>query len=212
MRLRDCKVNDLTNDIKEVHLNKQPKTLKEAERNEYIKWLQSLDTKHHLTLTMSKGTSEQNAVAFMNDLIKMLNIKIFKKRYTRDQSSHLDGVVVMEDTPKQETVHFHCLIQYSSYIPNKERLESLIQNILSSNKKGGGDHLAEFKIDDYYLTYETSIEKYLTKIFESWESIQTIRDRFGYLGPNKVEFGGIKALSQYSGGSFRCMPNFTAAA
>lgn len=206
MKLLNLKVRNPIELIQQEHLTGH------YERDVYIKWFQNLDTKYHLTLTMSHGTSERNAIALMNDLIKKLNSKIFKKRYTFHQSAYLRGVTVMEDTSKMESVHFHFLIRKSPYIPCKEKLEALIESILSAGKSHGRDRIDEFKLDSYYLSVDTSIEKYLTKIFEWYGNPQAARDRFGFLGPSKVEFGGIDPLSNYGGGSSRYIPRYTAAA
>lgn len=195
-----------------IELIQQENLTGHHERDEYIKWLQSRDTKYHLTLTMSHGTSERNAIALMNDLIKKLNSKIFKKRYTFHQSACLLGFTVMEDTSKMESVHFHILIWESPYIPGKEKLEALIESILSAGKKHGRDRIGKFKVDSYYLSVNTSIEKYVTKVFEWYGNPQAARDRFGFLGPNKIEFGGIDSRSKYGGGSSRYIPRYTAAA
>jgi len=213
MRLRDLKVGHIHDAIKREHLTKNPKTPKETERNVIIEWLQSLPIKFHLTLTMSYGTSERDAVILMNELVKKLNIRIFGKRYTTHKTACLQGVVVMEDTPDMETVHFHILILDLPYVPTNCDLTDKINKVLVTDSHHYRQNkIMHFQLDDYYLSFDTSIERYVSKIYESNYDIQTIRDRFGFLGPDKVEFGGVNLRSRYSGGSSRYMPSFTAAA
>ena len=205
MKLLNLKVHN------PFELSKQEHLTGHYERDHYIKWFQGLDTKYHLTLTMSHGTSERNAIALMNDLIKKLNSKIFKKRYTLHRTDSLQGVAVMEDSANMDTVHFHMLILKSQYLPSKKKLEAMIKSILSVNKRYKRHRINEFTLDDYYLSFKTSIEGYVTKIFERYGNAQAARDRFGFLGLDKVEFGGIDLLSIYGGGS-RYIPRYTAAA
>jgi hypothetical protein len=167
-------------------------------RNEYIKWLRSLTTKYHLTLTLRKGVTEKDAINSLKEFIHRINLKIYNKRYSRDWINSIKGVAVMEDTIEMETVHFHLMIINDLYLPSKDQFRDKISKAINSEALA----IQEFHLQEYYRSEEYSLEKYLTKVFESG-SLQDAKDRIAAFGIDGIYFGDGRQLSRFDGSAWK---------
>ena len=182
--------------IKEA-ISGESAAIKGSVRDEMVRWLRAMDAQYHLTLTFPYSESEAMCKRHLNDLLHRLNYKIFKNHYSKLKSSCLTGVVVMEDTPAKDTVHFHILIEGQEYLPKMDRMRNLIAKAVASLNSGGSKRIDKFQIDRYRLEEGKSLEKYLTKSFESNESDLAVLDRFAYLSVDGLCFGELGNTSRY---------------
>lgn len=171
--------------------------VKRMARDEVVGWFKKMDTQYHLTITFPYSEYEVMCKRHLNDLFHRINYKIFKNRYSKLKSSYLTGVVVMEDTPAKDTVHFHILIKGQEYLPKINRMRSLIAKTVASLNSGGRRRIDKFQLDRYRLEVGKSLEKYVTKVFESNESGSTVLDRFAYLSVDGLCFGELGCTSRY---------------
>lgn len=159
------KLNEHSDIPKNISFDSKNKDL----RNAYKEMLRDLPTRYHLTLTFTHSLSEHKAVKLLNKLLKYLNRAILKNRYELSGDS-LQGVVVKEDTPAMETVHFHILISDSEgQLPEFSRMEEIVEKKvrLVNRCESKLNRINKRLLQEYYEGDENSnLEQYLTKIFE----------------------------------------------
>lgn len=165
------------------------------ERDECTKWMRSLDIKYHLTLTFNYGSRESHCIEQLNKFFHYLNLKIYKDRYSKYKKIFIDGLVIMEDTPSMDSVHFHVLILDESHLPNEVRMNELLQSKMLACNRNCKTLIKYHLLQEYYSSTESSLEKYLTKNFESLDKVNAW-NRIGTLSVNGVHFGGLDSLSK----------------
>lgn len=179
------------------------------ERDQWIQFLQNIDAQYHLTVTFSYGTTQSKCREHLNQILKFANLRIYKKRYSRGES-YLNGVAVMEDTKQMDSVHFHVLIKSAEHLPDKNRMLKILADSINSSNQGERFKIETFQIDDYYPSFNTSVENYDTKNFMRLSNIQNVRDRFGLLSGDGVLFGELGSLSNYGNGYANSLRRHTA--
>ena len=158
-------------------------------RRQCVEWLRELDIQYHLTLTFPYGEQVGPCVDHANDLFHRLNLKIFKQRYSIRREGFIRGVVVMEDTPAKDTIHFHILILKQEYMPDTERFQSLIEKTIVSINRVGKRKIDKFQLDEYYLQKGSGIEGYVTKQFEKTANDQIALERLAVLADGGMVYG-----------------------
>ncbi|GAB3369048.1 hypothetical protein NCG89_08195 [Spongiibacter taiwanensis] len=174
-------------------------------RNEYIKWLQSIDCKYHLTITFGYGLSESKSRELLDRLIHYLNLRIYRKRYSQSRQEFLEGVAVMEDSKGMDTVHFHILFKDQPHLPAADEFRGKVAKEIEACNRHSDSRIQHFELQETYLSPYTSLEAYLTKVFEQASYDKKPGDRFGLLGPDGVSFGErtITSMGMHSHGAFR---------
>ena len=160
-------------------------------REKIINWLRSINTAYHLTLTFPYLETEMMCTNHLNQLLHMLNLRIFRALYSKKQSNYLEGVVVMEDTPEKDTVHFHIFILRQRFLPETEKMQKLVEDALAVINRGRRKKIDKFQLDAYRLEEGKSLEKYLTKVHELRENFEMVQNRFAYPSAYGLQFGEI---------------------
>ena len=179
-------------------------------REQLIDWWRSMTTTYHLTLTFPYLETEARCTEHLNEFFRKLNLRIFRARYSRAKSDYLAGVVVMEDTPAKDTVHFHVLIEGQQYLPEFERMKKLIEGVVASMNRGKRKKVDKFQLDQYRLAEGKSLERYLTKVFENSRTDVEALDRFACLSIGGIQFGEIGNSSRYGKTGFHMKKKVTA--
>ena len=157
-------------------------------RNSWVEWLNALNTKYHLTITFAKNTNRKECERLLNLLISHLNRRIYKKRYDKGLSC-LKGVAVRERTHSMNTDHFHILIQDGEFVPDRDRLQQLIEGqkaMLSG--EGRANSIETCCLQDYFDRGGMRLERYVTKNFEKGMGVRA-SETIGLLGNGAVAFG-----------------------
>lgn len=159
------KLNEHSEIPKNISFDSKNKDL----RNAYKEMLHDLPTKYHLTLVFKYHVSERKAVELLNRFLKYLNRAILKNRYELSGQS-LQGVVVKENTPSMETVHFHIMISdREGQLPDFSRMEEIVGKKvrLANRYESKLNRIEKQLLQEYYVGDESSsLEQYLTKTFE----------------------------------------------
>lgn len=163
-----------------------------SERDAYIKWLKTLPTRYHLTLSFKHGMSERLCVEMLNELLKRINREILKNRFNK-KGEAIKGMAVREFTDSLGTVHFHILVvDKENKLPDYDKLYSLLKRKIEklNERYEKRNKISDFDLQDYYEGDEyKSLEKYVTKIFEKTNlSLQQKRDSLCPLGYGGVSF------------------------
>ena len=111
----------------------------------------------------------------------------------------------MEDTIEMETVHFHMMIMDEPYLPDEDRFRENIIKAINSEALA----IQEFRLQKYYRSKKYSLEKYLTKVFESG-SLQDAEDRIAGFGIDGIYFGDGRQLSRFDGSGRKLSKNLSA--
>lgn len=158
-------------------------------------WLDTSDTKYHLTISFPLGTNEIKTKEVLNLLIKHLNRSIYKKRYDRGQS-FINGFAIREPTPSMNTDHYHILMVDDGWLPDYNRMDSLINKHVkylhnSLNKRPiKKNYISSHLLQEYYNDGNNGLENYLLKQIDYRpNSIQKTTDSIGTLGVGNVLFG-----------------------
>ncbi|MEQ5819956.1 hypothetical protein [Halomonas sp. SCS19] len=138
-------------------------------RKEYEIFLKSIKTRYHLTVSFSYGMHETKSESCLNMLMKFMNRAILKKRYGKN-NQFIEGIAIKESTFGMENIHYHILIaDKENKLPSKDRMEQLIEKKirLVNGRQSSLNKITKFHLQDYYAGDEnSSLEKYLTKLFE----------------------------------------------
>lgn len=159
-------------------------------RTDCIDLMTDLNSRYHITLTLTKFTPEKVGRKLLNLLLKQLNRVIYRKRYS-DGKSFLTGVVVQEYSHCMETIHFHGLIEDEPYLPDLLRFDELvgkqIRDIRRSNPKY---YITDHLVQEYVNDGDDKLERYLTKQFE-FRGNRSLNN-IGLLTCDDVIFGDVK--------------------
>lgn len=180
------------NDHREVPKNVSFDSKNEKLRNAYKEMLHSLPTRYHLTLTFKYGVSERSAVDLLSKFLTYLNKAILKKRYAKSGQS-LQGVIVKENTPSMENVHFHIMISDAEgKLPELSRMREIIEKKIEAANRDIGklNQINKHLLQNYYEGDEdSSLEQYLTKIFERGSlSMNDKMNAICLMGSERVSF------------------------
>ncbi len=178
------KLNEHSEILKNISFDSKNEDL----RNAYKEMLHNLPTKYHLTLTFKYSVSERKAVELLNRFLKYLNRAILKNRY--ELSGHsLQGVVVKENTPSMENVHFHIMISDpEGQLPEFSRMEEIVEKKvrLTNRYESKLNRINKHLLQEYYEGDEnSSLEQYLTKLFE--RGSLSMNDKMNAICPMGVE-------------------------
>lgn len=164
-------------------------------KDKLVNWLDSLDTKYHLTISFPLGTNEIKTKEVLNLLIKHLNRSIYKKRYDRGQS-FINGFAIREPTPSMNTDHYHILMVDDGWLPDYKRMDSLISKQVKylqsrpTERVVKRNFISSHLLQDYYNKGNNGLENYLLKQIDyRSNSIQKVNDSIGTLGKGNVLFG-----------------------
>lgn len=139
-------------------------------RTAYREMLKQMRTRYHLTMAFKFGVHETVAVKLLNEFLLYLNRGILKNRFNAAGQS-LQGFVVKENTPSMANVHFHIMIaDPEDKLPDHDRMDEIIaKKILSANRTVNNlNKISKYHLQDYFEGDEkSSLEQYLTKVFES---------------------------------------------
>ena len=111
---------------------------------------------------------------------------------------------------RMDSVHFHVLIKSDEHLPDKDRMLKILDDSINSSNQGERFKIETFQIDDYYCSFNTSVENYDTKNFTRLSNTQNVRDRFGLLSGGGVLFGELGSLSNYGNGYANSLRRHTA--
>lgn len=162
-------------------------------REAYTELLSSMNTKYHLTITFPMHTSLRNCEALLNRLVLNLNRAIYKKRYDKGKS-FIQGVAVREHTFAMNTDHYHILLVDDGYLPDYERMNTLIEkqlrllgnDSLHTKKK---NYITRYRLQNYFNNGDDRLEGYVTKQFEgSVGGLRKTDGAVGLLGGGSVMF------------------------
>lgn len=158
-------------------------------------WLDTSDTKYHLTLSFPVGTNEIKTKELLNQLIKHLNRSIYKKRYDTGQS-YIEGFAIREPTPSMNTDHYHILMVDDGWLPDYKRMDSLISKQVEylqsrpTERVVKRNFISSHLLQEYYNKGNNGLENYLLKQIDyRSNSIQKVNDSIGTLGKGNVLFG-----------------------
>jgi hypothetical protein len=146
------------------------------DKNALIKGIQehftNEDNKFAVTITFIEGTSDSKAKEAFNQLIHLVNSKLYGKKYLEKEEQFIHGFGVIE-RQSNDTIHFHAIIQDSNGLESimsfsKAFLLS-VPKIRKNRKIGTSRRLIGdkgFDIARYYRYDDSGFEEYITKKFK----------------------------------------------
>ena len=166
--------------IEEILQEELKKELKKKQDNEnaVINLLKDESNIYHLTVSPIKGFSLTYLEKSLNHLIKLMNEKLYGKRYKK-QGNYMNGVAVLENSCG-ENPHFHIIIRdLKGDLENKCSVGDALEAVLPRIKTSFGDKTSKrligtksYCLQNYFNDGSSRLEQYLAKEFAASPSMR----------------------------------------